>query len=249
MWYKEAHKEIGLEDTNSLTINHDYAIFPKSLYLRIEKLMTANKNKKPYNFCFLGGLKTDDKTYTNRYWILDFIKKHFDSSSYLLFTDRDTKKRYRAAGTFDKTLEVDGFVPKYVPIPKRNQFDHNYYDVLSKCKFCLAPAGDNPFSMRFYEALAARCIPIVNDHVETYRSKQESTLPYKYYLASDVEKDESEESAEHHANTGEGEEEEEGGGGGGKERGRGRFEYRHDWVESNTATFMKWHTLAFRQNS
>lgn len=228
MWFQEAYRELGSE--NSVSVNHDYAIFPRSFYKRMDKLLSKNKNGKEFNYCFLGGLKTDKKTFKNRYWILDFIFKHFDSSSYLLFTDREIKRGYKPMGSFDKTLLVDGFVPKYVPVSKRNKVDENYYSVLSKCKFCLAPAGDNLFSMRFYEALAAECIPIVNAVEETYRSKAESSLPYKFYLANTLLKEPNnthESSTDIHSN-----------------RPRDVFEYRMDWVQENKNLFMKYHTLA-----
>ena len=41
--------------------------------------------------------------------------------------------------------------------------------------------------MRFYEALMCKCIPIVLKREETYRSREESELDYRYYLASDPE--------------------------------------------------------------
>ena len=65
--------------------------------------------------------------------------------------------------------------------------DKNYFDVMCKSKFCLCPAGDDLWSMRFYEALMCKCIPIVNNEKETYRSDPESKLGYKFYLTSDKE--------------------------------------------------------------
>ena len=67
----------------------------------------------------------------------------------------------------------------------RNRFDENYFSVLSQSKFCLCPAGDAPFSMRFYEALMCRAIPIVDRTEVTYRSESESNINYKYYLSGE----------------------------------------------------------------
>ena len=39
--------------------------------------------------------------------------------------------------------------------------------------------------MRFYEALMCKSIPIVNNKNETFRSKAESELNYKYYLTTE----------------------------------------------------------------
>ena len=56
---------------------------------------------------------------------------------------------------------------------------------MTKSKFTLCPAGDVTWSMHFYEALMCRSIPIVNSANETFRSKEESKLNYKYYLTID----------------------------------------------------------------
>jgi hypothetical protein len=58
---------------------------------------------------------------------------------------------------------------------------------MCQSKFCLCPAGDSPWSMRFYEALLCKTIPIVNEIKETYRTTEESKLGYKFYLVSDTE--------------------------------------------------------------
>ena len=58
---------------------------------------------------------------------------------------------------------------------------------MCKSKFCLCPAGDAKWSMRFIEAIMCKTIPIVNEVKESYRSEEESKLDYKYYLTSDKE--------------------------------------------------------------
>ena len=90
-------------------------------------------------------------------------------------------------GNYDHTLSKNGFVPKETPMDERNYFDKNYFDNLSQSKFCLCPGGDGMYSMRFYECLMCKCIPIVNKVEETYRSEEESKLNYKYYLSSNTE--------------------------------------------------------------
>jgi hypothetical protein len=174
LWYREAYEENGIYPTE---INRAYAIFPKRMY----SLMTQ---PKMFDFAFIGGLHTDPETFDNRRWILSFIQSYFGKESYLQFTDSITKNNYIAMGEFDHTLFKKGFVPKEVPISDRNYFDENYYSVLQKSRFCLCPAGDALWSMRFYEAIICRCIPIVNSIEETYRTEEESKLDYKFYLTS-----------------------------------------------------------------
>jgi len=41
------------------------------------------------------------------------------------------------------------------------------------------------WSMRFYEALMCKAVPIVSSKEETYRTDAESRLDYKYFLNTD----------------------------------------------------------------
>ena len=179
MWYAESYSEIGVPIESMI---YSYAIFPKRFY----KSINLNMERK-YDFIFIGGLLTDTETYNNRKWILSFIKKKFNSDSYLQFTDQITRRNYQPIGNYDHTLSQNGFVPKEVPIKERNYFDETYFRNLSQSKFCLCPGGDAKWSMRFYESLMCQCIPIVDTIEETYRSEEESQLDYKYYLSSDKE--------------------------------------------------------------
>lgn len=182
LWYNEAHKEKNIIVEK---INKAYAIYPKRFYRNL-RTYYVKYTKKKYNFCFIGGLKTDTKTFCNRYWILSFIKKFFNKKSYLQFTDTNTKQNYKSLGNFDYTLLENGFVPKENRhADEINFFDKKYFSNLSNSKFCLCPAGDAPWSMRFYEAIMCKAIPIVSTVKESYRSNAKSKLGYKFYLTSD----------------------------------------------------------------
>lgn len=186
MWYQEAIREKGVLWYSLLRLTRgsscqDYAIYPKRFYKTVEKFGSA----KSIDFCFIGGYKTDEETQENRRWILDFIREYFTESSYLQFTDRTTKQDHQSMGSFDYTLQKSGFVPKEHPQEMRNMFDENYFSTMAKSKFTLCPAGDEFWSMRFYEALMCKSIPIVSSENETFRSKAESALDYKYYLATE----------------------------------------------------------------
>lgn len=194
MWYIESYKEKNI-DIRKNKINSSYALYPKRFYKNID-----NTIQKEYDFCFIGGLRTDKKTLVNRSWILPFINSRFTENSYLQFTDKNTKNNYTKMGIFDKTLETTGFVPKEHPVYERNFFDSQYFLNMCKSKFCLCPAGDGMYSMRFYEALMCKTIPIVYTINETFRSKEESKLDYKYYLSSSNEFIYNEEWVEHNYN-------------------------------------------------
>lgn len=181
MWYYEAYQEIGLYD-NCNEIDMSYAIFPKKLYMN--KYIV---NEKIYDFIFIGGLQTDLITFLNRKWIINFAKTFFDTRSYLQFTDKKSKRNYNPIGVYDYTLKTSGFVPKEHSDKEIYYVDNNYYNKLSKSRFCLCPAGDSPWSIRFYEAIFCKAIPIVFSHDHSYRSKLEKNLNYKYYLSSENE--------------------------------------------------------------
>ena len=177
LWYQAAYAEIGSAITD---IDKSYAIFPQRWYKTIETF----DHEKIYDFCFIGAYKINEETRARREWIIDFVEKNFTDNSYLQFTDKMTKTNYRKLGDFDFTLEKTGFVPREVPVTERNFFDENYYKAMCKSKYTLCPGGDGNWSMRFYEALMCRSIPILFDH-NAYRTKEEKKLPYNYYVLRD----------------------------------------------------------------
>jgi len=93
---------------------------------------------------------------------------------------------WRVLGPWDKTWEPHNhLVPKMAKLENKNNFDDAYFSAMMRAKFAPCPGGDGPWSMRFYEALMCRAIPIVSWPRESYRSVEESQLDYKYYLADD----------------------------------------------------------------
>ena len=180
MWFIESHEELNIWN-NGDSICPSFALYPKRFY----KTIAGFDCTKTVDYCFIGGFNIDKKTEDNRKWILGFIANNFTESSYLQFTDKNTKKDYVVKGYFDHTLKKTGFVPKEHPVEVRNMFDENYFKMMTKSKFTLCPAGDKIWSMRFYEALMCRSIPVVESVNETFRSREESKLDYKYYLTTD----------------------------------------------------------------
>ena len=138
-------------------------------------------------------------TYKNRRWILDFIKKKFTKDSYFVITDaaKDVNpKRYKdilnneSLGIFDYTAKYKS--DAYIPIPKYCTtvddyifFDKNYFSVLCRSKFTLCPAGDAPWSMRFFEAILCKSIPILESDIHSGRNNKERSINYKYYFIND----------------------------------------------------------------
>lgn len=185
MWYEEALIEKGANiflawKNSGSRKNLEYAVFPRSYWDH-----PSLKQEKSIDYCFIGALNTDPKTANSRRWVRDFINKKFNNNSYLQYTDSETIKSHQSLGVFDHTLKKRGFVPKEVPLQERNFFDENYFSTMAKARFVLCPAGDEPWSMRFYESLMCRAIPIVESREHTFRSPEEAALDYRFYLHSD----------------------------------------------------------------
>ena len=56
---------------------------------------------------------------------------------------------------------------------------------LARSKFTMAPRGDRPWSQRFFEAIMAGSIPVVQSHEHTGRGPRERGLGYKVYMQND----------------------------------------------------------------
>jgi hypothetical protein len=62
----------------------------------------------------------------------------------------------------------------------------DYFEKMCQSKFVLCPAGDAPWSFRFYEVLMCKSIPIVESWHHTYRTKEEAQINYKYIIFTDI---------------------------------------------------------------
>ena len=185
--YEESCKEINTIPQKNYT---DYAIYPKYISDYVEIQLKRNHHNKSIDFCFMGAFafnRIQKEGYTNRLWVIDFAKSFFTKSSLFVNTTKNKglDNSWNVLGEFDYTFNenFDFKAPKFMK--NKNYFDKKYYEYMSNSKFCLCPAGDLMWSMRFYEALLCRCIPIINIVDESYRNELESKIPYKYYLSTE----------------------------------------------------------------
>lgn len=163
------------------------AIFSKKYYDDINEL---NHTKK-YDYCFIGSISS---CYDRRRWVIDFAKKNFTSNS--IFINTDNHSNWELLGEFDYSKLKLGFCPKIQPDNQSKKVQYRivkdnieYFEKMCQSKFVLCPAGDAPWSFRFYEVLMCKSIPIVESWHHTYRTKEEATLKYKYILYQDIEND------------------------------------------------------------
>jgi hypothetical protein len=177
---QRAYEEEGLECPN---IDERRAptklLFPRSYVDAVD----AMSGEKVHDYSFLGTLYRPE-TFEYRRWILDFVKTRFTERSYLLISD-DHDGHVRL-GSFDHTGDRRHvFVPKEVPLHERARFNPAYFEVLRHSEFTLCPAGDQPWSMRFFEAVMCRSIPIVSDPSHAGRNELERAIGYRFYLRDD----------------------------------------------------------------
>ena len=179
----EAYKEKNLDYSN-VRPDAPIVIFSQSYYNDICSL----NHEKIYDYCFIGSIRSAPE---KRKWVIDFAKTHFTEKSIFVNTDHDPN--WTLLGVFDKSHENLGYCPKNEPnnqtrFVQFREVNENifYFQTMCQSKFILNPAGDAPWSFRFYETLLCKSLPIVENWHHTYRTAEESKIPYKYLLFNDI---------------------------------------------------------------
>jgi hypothetical protein len=178
--HKQAYAEEGLRHRNS-----DERVAPTSLLYPRSWIDNVNRmsGEKKYDYSFMGTLYRPE-AYPQRRWILDFAKRRFTDRSYFLLSEDSPE--HELLGPYDRTgSDLDTFVPKNAPWMERGSFHPSFYRVLRATEFALCPAGDHPRSMRFFEAIMCRSIPIVSSLLHTGRNKAERSIGYTVYFPDD----------------------------------------------------------------
>lgn len=62
------------------------------------------------------------------------------------------------------------------------KFDPDYFQLLADSQLVLAPAGDGPWSRRFFEAVLSCSIPIIQRREHAGRTDSELRLPFYFYI-------------------------------------------------------------------
>ena len=134
-----------------------------------------------------------------RRWVLPFVERYFTAESVLVDTSAEDAATYAPLGAFDKTVaggKLAGFRPmtvewvsafgnRSVQTCRKATCDPSYYETLARSRFTLAPAGDMPWSTRFFEAIMAGSVPVVSSEDHAGRNAEEKALGYKYLLVSE----------------------------------------------------------------
>ena len=169
-------------------------IFPRS---HIEAaLFYANASRRDIDINFMGRLNTKKETANRaRQWIFDFVKTHMTPASLFIDTTVPDPAKYKPLGPFDASVDARGRPAGFRPLGVMGEQTTNpcvmakcsveYFHRLARSKFTLSPAGDQAWSQRFFEAIMAGSIPILQSQEHTGRNIKEKKLGYKYLLASE----------------------------------------------------------------
>jgi hypothetical protein len=193
--WRQSHREAGTAeiDIPQHRGKPSICLYPASFVDRINKI----GYHKSRDFNFRGAVYIDEKTEQARQWLLKFAQENFTSRSYFQVTDKkatqnkpnsSSSANHQLLGDFDFTFSQSGFVPKESPVATRGYFDEDFFRIMCESEFTLCPAGDAPWSMRFYEAILCKSIPILKTPAHAGRNIAEYNIGYKYYLATDIEK-------------------------------------------------------------
>lgn len=192
IWFDEAIKENKRNPVGLLWLIIDYLLpgfkgryikFPDSFIDRIISI----ESEKCLDYSFVGAIGfTDTIMSENRRWVIEYAKLHFNDACVFHVTDVRDTSQWESLGTYDISNETPGFVPKTVPIVERNYFDKRYYTTLLQSKFVLCPAGDANWSIRFYEAILCKAIPILELKKHGQRTSFEARLDFEFYKVDDV---------------------------------------------------------------
>ena len=184
---EDAYKESNITiPSNICTTSPPYAIFEHKYLNEIKSL----NHKKIYDYCFIGSIRCNRD---NRQWVIDFAKQYFTKNSIFVNTDNDSD--WNSLGCFDLSHKNLGFSPRFDPrynsqtreaqyrIIDENRF---YFETLCQSNFVLCPAGDAPWSFRFYEVLMCESLPVVKSSDHTWRMDEEQKLNYKHILSDNI---------------------------------------------------------------
>ena len=147
----------------------------------------VNRTARDLDFNFVGRIDARPVK-AARQFVPGFAKRHFTARSYYAESRPTRGDAYTPLGPWDRTRDK-ALSERMVPSQHLQghdadpcliaAYDADYLRILARSKFTLAPRGDQPWSIRFYEAILCGSIPIVKGG--RGRNAAERRLGYKYY--------------------------------------------------------------------
>jgi len=167
----QAAQEAGLNLSEISVFGKRIPKFTKSEAMHL--LSISNRGGKKHRYNFLGsacnptgigtmynvrGYLPEASRRFRRQWAVDFARSQFADQDYLSLTDVNACADHaQPMGPFDKSFS-----------PERSE---DYLDLMAASNFTLCPGGDEPWSMRVYEAAAAGSLPIIMSRTEDLSPK------------------------------------------------------------------------------
>jgi len=192
---EEALEEAGLTCS---TLSYYGASVPKltnataSAVMALKAQLNEMERSKPHKFNFQGTLSAgsvmngspkDDR----RLWVKEFVHKNFGPDDFLVITD--APQSHQPWGPYDHTNDASNFSPAQSYLAPL-KIDASYWTSMFQSRFTLCPGGDGPWSMRFYEAILAGSIPVINSVDDDYSSADTAfwfnQIGYKYFTTDQV---------------------------------------------------------------
>jgi len=151
--------------------------------------------KKTAKFNFQGAIKSHDincegcgasikEGASHRYWLEAFVKEHFADNDIFINTQSHEGPPW---GPYDRSLDHWSDYDS-----QTHGFDNelDYYRNMVLSTFTLCPAGDMPWSMRFYEAILAGSIPVISTEMGDYSNESTAfyfdKIGYTYFTVDQV---------------------------------------------------------------
>lgn len=158
-------KNLSMEEASlSCSDVSSYGAAVPKLSARIISQVTElkrNITSKIHNYNFQGTMYAPPSVWVRRKWVEPFAKEHFTDNDIIIFSD-EVAKQHDPLGPYDHTQEIDGWRAKDHIKEFSDHFQSGYWRRMIQSNFTLAPGGDHPWSMRFYEAILAGSIPVIN---------------------------------------------------------------------------------------
>jgi len=162
-------------------------------------LASVASTAKDIDFSFVGGLARTPPMFDDqpnpRWWVQGFVHRYFTNASKFADTSVNvsTYKLDSPAPEWDHTLQVlsDGEMhrPRDIELgcgADQVGCDLSYLETMARTRFALAPAGDQRWSIRFFEAIMSSAIPIVETATDAGADAHERRLGYRFLLLSEA---------------------------------------------------------------
>ena len=177
---EKALQEAGLSPDRAVP-NPPFALFARQYLAEIAAL----DHDKKHDYCFIGSISPAFGQGGPREWVRRF--PHFSENS--VFANTDKTANWPILGNFDLTgmeYAVEHFSkPEGDATSQYRDVQQNrvYFETMCQSRFVLCPAGDAPWSFRFYETIMCGSLPVVDSPHHTYRTREEALLDYRYVIA------------------------------------------------------------------